>query len=87
MGNGEGLQGQSYSIPTMEGEHSTKLAVMSFTQYAREHPELKFLVTPVGCGIAGYTPDEMAPMFKDAAYLENVYLPISFWKVLMGNNI
>ena len=82
-GNGEGLQGQSYSIPTMEGEHNTKLAIMRFTQYAREHPELKFLVTPVGCGIAGYTPEEIAPMFKDAAYLENVYLPISFWKVLM----
>lgn len=82
-GNGEGLQGQSYSIPTMEGEHNTKLAIMRFTQYAREHPELKFLVTHVGCGIAGYTPEEIAPMFKDAAYLENVYLPISFWKVLM----
>ena len=82
-GNGEGLQGQSYSIPTMEGEHNTKLAIMRFTQYAREHPELKFLVTPVGCGIAGNTPEEIAPMFKDAAYLENVYLPISFWKVLM----
>lgn len=48
------------------------------------HPELKFLVTPVGCGIAGYTPEEMAPMFKDAAFLENVFLPISFWKVLVG---
>ena len=82
-GNGEGLQGQSYSIPTMEGEHNTKLAIMRFTQYAREHPELKFLVTPVGCGIAGNTPEEIAPMFVDAAYLENVYLPISFWKVLM----
>lgn len=82
-GNGEGLQGQSYSIPTIEGEHNTKLAIMRFTQYAREHPELKFLVTPVGCGIAGNTPEEIAPMFKDAAYLENVYLPISFWKVLM----
>lgn len=82
-GNGEGLQGQSYSIPTMEGEHNTKLAIMRFTQYAKEHPELQFLVTPVGCGIAGYTPEEIAPMFKDAAYLENVYLPISFWKVLM----
>ena len=82
-GNGEGLQGQSYSIPTMEGEHNTKHAIMRFTQYAKEHPELKFLVTPVGCGIAGYTPEEIAPMFKDAAYLENVYLPISFWKVLM----
>ena len=82
-GNGEGLQGQSYSIPTMEGEHNTKLAIMRFTQYAKDHPELTFLVTPVGCGIAGYTPEEIAPMFKDAAYLENVYLPISFWKVLM----
>lgn len=82
-GNGEGLQGQSYSIPTMEGEHNTKHAIMRFTQYAKEHPELKFLVTPVGCSIAGYTPEEIAPMFKDAAYLENVYLPISFWKVLM----
>lgn len=82
-GNGEGLQGQSYSIPTMEGEHNTKLAIMRFTQYAKEHPELKFLVTPIGCGIAGYTPEEIAPMFKDAAYLENVYLPISFWKVLV----
>lgn len=83
-GNGEGLQGKSYSIPTMEGVVSTRLAVKRFTQYAREHPELKFLVTPVGCGIAGYTPEEMAPMFKDAAFLENVFLPISFWKVLVG---
>lgn len=42
------------------------------------------LVTPVGCGTVGYTPEEMAPMLKDAASLENVYLPISFRKVLMG---
>ena len=51
--------------------------------YAMEHPELKFLVTPVGCGIAGYTLEEMAPMLTDAAFLENEYLPISFRKVLM----
>lgn len=56
---------------------------LRFTQYAMEHPELKFLVTPVGCGTAGYTPEEMAPMLKDAAFLENEYLPISFRKVLM----
>ena len=68
----------------MEGVISTWLAVKRFTQYAKDHPELKFLVTPVGCGIAGYTPEEMAPMFKDAAFLENVFLPISFWKVLVG---
>lgn len=82
-GNGEGLQGRSYAIPTMEGAQSTMLAVDRFTQYAKNHPELKFMVTPVGCGIAGYDPEDIAPMFRAAAYLENVYLPISFWKVLM----
>lgn len=45
---------------------------------------IEVLVTPVGCGTVGYTPEEMAPMLKDAAFLENVYLPISFRKVLMG---
>ena len=58
--------------------------ILEIYQYAMEHPELKLLVTPEGCGPAGYTPEEMAPMFKDAAFLENVYLPISFWKVQMG---
>ena len=83
-GNGEGLQGQSYAIPTMEGEESTKRAVERFVQFAQEHPELKFLVTPIGCGIAGYTPEEIAPMFKAAVTLKNVYLPKIFWKVLMA---
>lgn len=69
----------------MEGEHSTMLAVNRFTDYAKEYLELKFLVTPIGCGIAGYSPEEIAPMFKEAAALENVYLPISFWKRLMNS--
>ena len=83
-GNGEGLQGKAYALPTMEGFDSTKRAVEHFTVCAKEHPELKFFVTLVGCGIAGYTPDEIAPMFIQAAHLENVYLPISFWKVIMN---
>ena len=83
-GNGEGLQGKAYALPTMEGIDSTKRAVEHFTKCAKEHPELNFLVTLVGCGIAGYTPDEIAPLFIQAAHLENVYLPISFWKVLMN---
>lgn len=83
-GNGDGLQGQSYSILTMECERRTMFAFLRFTQYTKEHPELKSLVTPVGCGNAGYTPEEMASMLTDAAFLENVYLPISFRKVLMG---
>ena len=82
-GNGEGLQGHTYALPTMEGVKSTQAAVGRFIEYAKEHPELKFLVTPVGCGIAGYTPQQIAPMFKEAISLENVYLPVSFWKILL----
>jgi hypothetical protein len=82
-GNGEGLQGQSYALPTMEGEESTQAAVYRFIECAKKHPELKFWVTPVGCGIARYTPQQIAPMFKEATSLENVYLPVSFWKILL----
>ena len=78
-GVGEGLTGRTYALPTMEGKASMKQAVAHFTSCAKEHPELTFLVTARGCGIAGYTPEEVAPLFKDAAQLENVYLPQLFW--------
>lgn len=86
-GNGEGLQGQSYALPTMEGLGNTLIAVEKFTQYAKIHPEQKFFVTPVGCGIAGYTSKEIGPMFREAAALDNVFLPVSFWKVLLEIDI
>lgn len=82
-GIGEGLQGQSYAIPTMEGLENLAQAVQRFTSFAKQHQELKFFVTAIGCGIAGYQPEEIAPMFLDAAYLPNVYLPLSFWKIIM----
>ena len=81
-GQGEGLQGQSYAIPTMEGIESLKSAVERFTQFAAEHPELRFLVTRIGCGIAGYTPATIAPLFRDCINLENVTLPADFWQIL-----
>ncbi len=81
-GVGEGLTGRTYALPTMEGAASMKKAVEQFTDCARRHPELTFLVTAVGCGIAGYTPQEVAPLFRAAAGLENVYLPEMFWKEL-----
>jgi len=81
-GNGEGLQGQSYALPTMEGINSFKEAAQRFIDYASQHPEYIFLVTPVGCGIAGYTPEEVAPLFQNATKLENIYLPLSFWRLL-----
>ena len=57
-------------------------AVGRFTDHALAAADLTFLVTAVGCGIAGYTPDEVAPMFMEAASLPNVYLPQCFWDVL-----
>ena len=82
MGQGEGLQGQSYAIPTMEGMDNMRAAVERFIAFANEHPELTFLVTPIGCGIAGYTPEDVAPLFAEAKNLDNVHLPNSFWNSL-----
>ncbi len=81
-GVGEGLTGRTYALPTMEGERAMRGAVERFIACAKSHPELTFLVTAVGCGIAGYTPQEVAPLFKDAVALENVYLPEVFVAVL-----
>ena len=82
-GQGVGLQGQSYAIPTMQGGVETIAPyVDEFIAFAREHSELKFLVTPIGCGIAGFTIDEIAPLFADAIDDENVILPEGFVKVI-----
>ena len=82
MGQGEGLQGQSYAIPTMEGMENMRAAVDRFIAFAQEHPELTFLVTPIGCGIAGYSPEDIAPLFAAAKTLDNVHLPESFWEYI-----
>lgn len=66
----------------MEGSENIKPAVERFTSFARQHQELKFFVTAIGCGIAGYQVEEIAPLFVDAAHLQNVYLPVSFWKII-----
>ena len=81
-GQGEGLQGRSYAIPTMEGLDNMKAAIERFAQYATEHKEQRFLVTRIGCGIAGYSAQEIAPFFSGCVSLENVTLPADFWDVL-----
>lgn len=82
-GQGVGLQGQSYAIPTMQGGVETiRPYVDEFIDFARRHPHLKFLVTEIGCGIAGFTPEEIAPLFAAAVSVENIWLPARFWKVL-----
>ena len=82
-GQGTGLQGKSYGIPTMHGGIDTIAPyVDEFIAFAREHRELRFLVTEIGCGIAGFTVGEMAPLFKDAMDEENIYLPQRFIDIL-----
>ncbi|MCQ2283712.1 MAG: hypothetical protein MJZ57_02285 [Bacteroidales bacterium] len=82
-GQGVGLQGQSYAIPTMHGgPERIQPYVDEFIIFAEEHPEMNFLVTPIGCGIAGFTPADIAPLFARAKDLENVWLPASFRNLL-----
>lgn len=82
-GQGVGLQGQCYAIPTMHGGvDAIKPYVNEFILFAKQHSEYKFLVTRIGCGIAAFTPDEIAPLFKDAIDVENVILPEDFVRVL-----
>lgn len=82
-GQGVGLQGQSYAIPTMQGGIETiKPYVDQFIEFAKQNPRFKFLVTEIGCGIAGFTVEEIAPLFSEARTVENIYLPERFWMVL-----
>jgi len=75
-GQGHGLHGQSYAINSMSGLAVLRNEVAAFVDFAAAHPELRFLVTEIGCGIAGYTPTEVAPFFVGAG--TNVVLPERF---------
>ena len=78
-GKGVGHFGKTYAIPTMQGGVETiKPYVDQFIAYAAEHPELTFYVTRIGCGIAGFRDEEIAPLFKDCRDMDNVVLPKSF---------
>lgn len=85
MGQREGRQGQSYAIPTIGGVIGLKEiqeSIKTFTQYATEHPDLHFLVTPIGCGGGCRNPREIAQMFREASRLTNVSLPLEFWEII-----
>lgn len=103
-GQGEGMQGSSYAIPTKDAKlkvlplEEIRLHVFDFVSFAELHPELTFNVTKIGCGLAGYTPEEIAPLFPDWVLdLKNVKLPGEFsdilskrndedWEVFISNN-
>ena len=78
-GEGVGLYGQTYAIPTMQGGVETiKPYVDAFIRFAKAHSRLTFLVTRIGCGIAGFRDEEIAPLFTDAINVENIILPKEF---------
>lgn len=88
MGQGVGLQGKTYAIPTMfntVGE--IKPYVSMFISFAKSHPEYRFLVTEIGCGIAGFAKEEIAVLFKAVIQegIENVYLPRDFLILITRN--
>lgn len=87
-GQGVGLQGQSYAIPTMQGGVETiKPYVDQFIAFAKAHPELFFYVTRIGCGIAGFKDCDIAPLFEDAMNVDNICLPESFAKELERKDV
>ncbi len=84
-GQGIGLQGQSYAIPTMQGGVETiKPYVDEFIRFAKTRPDLKFYVTQIGCGIAGFKVEEIAPLFQAAIEVENIILPRVFVETIVG---
>jgi hypothetical protein len=83
-GISEGLCGQTYGIPTKLTPYirldldAIYKHVQKFIEFARNHPDLEFVVTKVGTGLAGYKSEEIAFCFADATELTNVILPKSF---------
>lgn len=85
-GRGEGLQGYSYAIPTKDESLRTLpleqivTYIGHFLHCARVYSDRTFRLTPIGCGLAGYKPEQIAPMFRDAP--ANVIRPAEFEAVL-----
>jgi len=88
-GQAAGLQGRTYGIPSKNASITRTLSVKEikpfvddFIQFAKENEDLIFLVTEIGCGLANLTPKEVAPLFEEAIYIENIHLPKRFWHKL-----
>lgn len=87
-GVGYGLRGQSFALPSKNNKIETmpvnqiKPYVDDFLLFVLNNPKLTFLVTEIGCGLAGYSPADIAPLFRLGVDLENLHLPERFWNVL-----
>jgi hypothetical protein len=84
-GVGSGRMGQTYGIPTKDRRlsilslQSIEGYILEFIKYARENPNMEFLVTKIGCGLALYRPEDIAPLFLSNKPPDNVILPKEFY--------
>jgi hypothetical protein len=88
-GVGVGLLGRTYAIPTKSENIERTLTVEEIKPYvdhfihlAKITSNFHYLVTEIGCGLAGHRPQDIAPLFRDAVGVENISLPQSFWSVI-----
>lgn len=88
-GQAEGLMGSTYGIPTKNAAitqtlpiEKIQLYVLTFIEFAKSRPDLTFLVTEIGCGLAGLHPKQVAPLFAGAVAVSNIHLPKRFWEAL-----
>ena len=83
IGVSEGLMEQSYALPSVTGHlYEFKNHIDNFISFAKKHPEREFVLTRVGCGSAFWSDKDIAPLFKKAVNLPNVYFPLEWQKVL-----
>jgi hypothetical protein len=89
-GQGVGLQGRTYGIPTKDAFIRRTLTVIEikpfvdeFIEFAKNNPDMIFLVTEIGCGLAGHNQKDIAPLFVNAVDVENIHLPEKFWHKLI----
>ena len=86
MGKGIGLQGQSYALPTKNLKISfmslneVEVHIDAFKDFAMDHPDLDFQVTQVACGLAGFTKEQIAPLFKSSP--SNCYIDMELQPLL-----
>lgn len=85
-GQAEGMQGRCYAIPT-EGNtfEELKQAIERFNDYVVTHPQVRFMLSAIGCGAAGYSVEQIAPLFSQAYSFGNVYIPKQFLPYMNTN--
>jgi len=87
--NPEGIQGNTYAIPSKDKSifrtleiSEIKPYVDNFIEYAKNNEDKTFFVTEIGCGLAGLTPEQVAPLFEGTIFVKNVHLPLKFWNII-----